>query len=99
MEQHSLADAIDSAMCKLRAIPSPSEESPMAVPLVESLSDLSSVLALAESGGSMLALERAKKRARTSLTMLILTAEKSAFAKVDELKTALADADSALTNW
>jgi hypothetical protein len=94
MDQPTLVDAVDLAMCKLRAIPSPSSTSPMTAPLANALSDLSVVLSYAESGGSASAIDRAKKQALASLTMLVLTADKTAYAKLDELKTSLAESRS-----
>lgn len=99
MDTPNFADAIDLAITKLRSIPDPGEGSPMSAALIESREALTTVLGLVESGGTVSAIDRARKAARGSMATLVLTAENTAFGKIDEVKAVFSDAESALTNW
>lgn len=100
MSADLFSDAVDLAIAKLRRIPEPEAESNMAWALADSITDLSAVLGILESGMVGTKLHAAKARARVSLTALIFSADGADAQKIiGELKQAFIDADCPLENW
>ncbi|MFL9921594.1 hypothetical protein PQR75_40835 [Paraburkholderia fungorum] len=100
MGNGSLADAIDIALAKLRAIADGYDvTSPAFTPLNAAVADLSHVLTLIETCASEVALKVAKNKALVSLTWLTFAADDPMFDVLDRVKLVLKDAGSQLTNW
>ncbi|KVF11926.1 hypothetical protein WJ05_00495 [Burkholderia vietnamiensis] len=100
MSTDDFTDAVDLAIAKLRRMPEPEADSNLAWALAGSITDLSALLGILESGLVGPRLREAKEQAQRSLTALIFSADGGDTQKIiDELKQAFIDADCPLEKW